>query len=239
MSRSAETLVSKSTQLVHSSREMLEQLSPHAVAVIALCGAAGLVVLLWSRRRRFPPGDFSLPFVGPRNIGAPALYSTVQCTVHWVMCTACTSIRMCAREGFLPFVTFIEWSKRYKSDIVGFRVWPGIVNVVVCNTFASIREVLAGKEADALSGRVKSQLATLHNPEGLGAPTFTHLLSGPLESLGQSRRHSDACDVSHIVICTSILFVVRCLLGIGEMDGESWLIHRRYATLHILVLVYQ
>ena len=90
-------------------------------------------------------------------------------------------------------MTFIEWSKRYKSDIVGFRVWPGIVNVVVCNTFASIREVLAGKEADALSGRVKSQLATLHNPEGLGAPTFlTHLLSGGRARA--TRRHSDACD---------------------------------------------
>ena len=66
-------------------------------------------------------------------------------------------------------MTFIEWSKRHQSDIVGFRVWPGIVNVVFCNTFASIREVLAGKDADALAGRVKSQLATLHNPEGLGA----------------------------------------------------------------------
>ena len=86
---------------------------------------------------------------------------------------ASNRIRMYVREGSLPFVTFIEWSKRFKSDIVGFRVWPGIVNVVVCNTFQSIREVLAGKEADALSGRVKSQLANLHNPEGLGAPTLT------------------------------------------------------------------
>ena len=229
MSDSAETLVSKSTQLVYSARGMLEKLSPQAVAAIALCGAAGLVVLFWSRRRRFPPGDFSLPFVGPRNIGAPctrtaqySVRSPILYTVYSVhqsnaalalgdrlalirtMCTrTSTFTRMYAREGSLPFLTFIEWSKRYKSDIVGFRVWPGIVNVVVCNTFASIREVLAGKEADALSGRVKSQLATLHNPDGLGAPTLTHWPLGPnfspvpapnpLESLGETMPCVCAC----------------------------------------------
>ena len=82
MNRSAETLGARSTQLVHSAHAMLEKLSPQAVVAIAIGGAALLAVVLWSRRKRFPPGDWSLPFVGPLNIGAPprVKYSNVKST---------------------------------------------------------------------------------------------------------------------------------------------------------------
>ncbi len=70
--------------------------------------------------------------------------------------------------GPLPFCTFLKWSEDYKSDIVGFTVHPRIVNVVVCNSVQSIREVLAGKDADAFAGRPQGGLYKIHNPDDLG-----------------------------------------------------------------------
>ena len=67
------------------------------------------------------------------------------------------------------YLEFMEWSKRFGSDIVGYKVRPGLQKVVILNSYSAIHDALMGRDsADALIGRQKNQMSHMMNPNQLG-----------------------------------------------------------------------
>lgn len=83
---------------------------------------------------------------------------------------------MCNAEPDIPiYLEFLNWSKRFDSDIVGYSVSPGLQKVVILNSNAAIRDaLLLGRDsADALVGRQQNQLSIMMNPNRHGTSFVT------------------------------------------------------------------
>ena len=50
------------------------------------------------------------------------------------------------------YKTFVEWSRRYGSDVVGFSLTPG-KRLVVLNSYRVMRDALQGATSDIFAGR--------------------------------------------------------------------------------------
>ena len=134
----------------------------------------------------------------------------------------------------------MEWSKRFGSDIVGYKVRPGLQKVVILNSYSAIHDALMGQDsADALIGRQKNQISLMMNPNQLGMhagpPQFTaftqHRLGSPFYciSLYPVPEFKLETFSSYIYRSDSSCFCSVACAGVGEIDGPMWMTHRRFA----------
>ena len=122
-----------------------------SIFLIVLTICVGCLVLLLcvmqfreSKRKhlRYPPGPFSIPFVGPIHWG---MFNVFQygCLMYdvWMLFS-----------GDDRYKIFVKWTLRYKSDVVSFSLAPG-KRIVVLNSYSVMRDALQGATSGIFAGR--------------------------------------------------------------------------------------